>query len=60
MDNIVGLNPQVITTKEARKLLTRETSEELSNVEVEDIINQLDFLATLFVTDYKQNNYKEN
>ena len=49
---------QIISISEARKQLGKETSEQLSDVEVEDIINQLEFIATLFVKDYKFNKEK--
>lgn len=49
---------QIISTKEARKLLGRKANS-MSDAEVEDIITQLDFIATLAIKDYKRNQAKE-
>lgn len=39
---------QIITINEARKLLGKITSDMLTDVEVTDMIEQLDFIARLF------------
>ena len=51
---------QLITIKEARKLLGR-TADGKTDVEVEDIIIQLDFIATQAIRDFKrsQNSQKK-
>lgn len=46
---VMNNEQQIIATKEARKLIPKEVSDQLNDVEVEGIITQLDFLATLFV-----------
>jgi hypothetical protein len=43
----------LISVKEARKLLSANTSRMLNDSEVEELINQLDFIATLAVRSIK-------
>ncbi len=44
---------QIIPIKEARRLLGRK-ADGLSDMQVEDIITQLDFIATQAIKDYKR------
>lgn len=43
---------QIITTKEARKLLEGK-ARELSDAQVEELINQFDFIATMAINKYQ-------
>jgi hypothetical protein len=43
----------IISIKEARKLLGKKASECFSDVQVEELIAQLDFLAMLSIKNYK-------
>ena len=47
---------QIISIKEARKLLGKKMSDRLTDAQVEEMITQLDFLAELFI---KSNKKKE-
>lgn len=49
---------QIITIKEARKLLEGK-ARKLSDDQVEELINQLDFIATLAINQYKAEHAKE-
>ena len=49
---------QIISTKEARKLLGRK-ADGMSDTAIEDIITQLDFIATLAIKDYKRSRIKQ-
>jgi hypothetical protein len=50
-----------ITVKEARKLLGRKASSLLTDSQIEELINQLDFMATLAIRDYEKTlMHKEN
>lgn len=51
-------NTQIISTKEARRLLGRK-ADSMSDTEVEDIITQLDFIATQAIKDYRRSQIKE-
>jgi len=44
----------LISIKEARKLLDKEKSELLTDDLIEDMINDLDFLAGLFIENYNK------
>lgn len=45
-------NDQIITTKEARKLLEGE-ARKMSDAQVEELVNQLDFIATMAINKYQ-------
>jgi len=42
----------IISVKEARKLLGKTESDKLTDDEVEELINQLDFISHLAIKDY--------
>jgi hypothetical protein len=58
--NAVAMNEQaqIISTKEARRLLGSK-ADALSDAQVEDIITQLDFIATQAIKDYRRSQTKE-
>lgn len=54
----MAMSTQIISIKEARRLLGNK-ADSMSDIEVEDIISQLDFIATMAVKDYKLSQIKE-
>jgi hypothetical protein len=53
MTDAMSTTEPIISTNEARKLIGKYASARLTDDQVEDIINQLDFMATLAIRDYK-------
>jgi hypothetical protein len=47
------LSTQIISIKEARKLLDGKSRGQLTDAQIVELINQLDFIATLSIKDYK-------